>query len=151
MKARIWSVAGVAAAVSLVGIAYAQAVIPIRPGMWEITVKMKPVAGFPANAAALMGRPQTLHNCVTPAEAREGMQRLLRGEAKGNCRITKFRASGGTYNHEMVCTGQGNMVMTASGTYSPTAYTGSTRMVMNGGQMILAGNVVGRHVGPCKK
>jgi hypothetical protein len=151
MNARIWSAAGVIAAVSLVGIAYAQAVIPIRPGMWEITVKMKPVAGFPANAAALMGRPQTLHNCVTPAEARDGMQRLLRGEAKGNCRFTKFRASGGTYNHEMVCTGQSKMVMTASGTYSPTAYTGQSRMVMNGGQMIITGKASGRLVGACKK
>ena len=132
-------------------VAVAQAVIPIRPGMWEITVKMKPIAGFPANAAGLMSRPQTLRNCVTPEQARQGVQNLLKGEAKGNCSFTKFRASGGTYNHEMVCTGQSRMVMTASGTYSPTAYTGSTRMVMNGGQMIIAGNVVGRHVGPCKK
>ena len=151
MSGRIWAATCVVAVTSVVGLATAQPAIPIRPGMWEITVKMKPIAGFPANAAALMGRPQTLRNCVTPEQARQGVQSLVRGEAKGKCSFTTFRASGGTYNHEMVCTGQGKMVMTASGTYSPTAYSGTSRMVMNGGQMIINSNVVGRHVGPCKK
>jgi hypothetical protein len=151
MRARVWAAACVVAVTSLVSIAYAQGIMSIRPGMWEITVRMKPLAGFPASAAAMMGRPQTLRNCVTPDDARKGMQSLLKGDAKGNCRFTKFRASGGTYNHEMVCTGQSNMVMTASGTYSPTAYTGTTRMNMNNGKMIIAGNVAGKLVGPCKK
>ena len=151
MRTGVWVTAGVVAATSCFGIAYAQGIMPVRPGMWEITVRMKPLAGFPANAAAMMSRPQTLHNCVTPEDARKGMQSLLKGEAKGNCSFTKLRVSGGTYSHQMVCTGQSKMVMTASGTYSPTAYTGTTRMVMNNGKMILAGNVAGKLVGPCKK
>jgi len=151
MKTWTWSAAGVIAVVSLAGIAYAQAIIPIRPGMWEITAQMTSMTGMPANMAGIMGRPQTIRHCVTPEEARKGVESVLKGESKGKCSFTKFRASGGTYNHEMTCAGQGKMVMTASGSYSPTSYSGQSRMVMNGGQMIITGKASGRLVGACKK
>ena len=151
MRTGVWAAAGVAAAVSMIGIAYAQAVIPIRPGMWEITVRMTSMTGMPPQMKGIMGRPQTIRNCVTPEQAREGVRSVLQRESKGKCNFTRFRASGGTYSHEMVCTGQGKMVMTASGTYSPTSYTGSSRMVMNGGQMVITGSASGRHIGPCGK
>jgi hypothetical protein len=151
MRARVWTAVCVVAATSLVGIAYAQAVMPIRPGMWEITVRMTSMTGMPPQMQGIMGRPQTIRNCVTPEQARQGVRSVLQRESKGKCSFAKFRASGGTYSHEMVCTGQGRMVMTASGTYSPTSYTGSSRMVMNGGQMVITGNAAGRLVGPCRK
>ena len=151
MRIRVLAAACVAAVSALVGIAYAQAVVPIRPGLWEITVRMTSMTGMPPQMAGMMGRPQTIRNCLTPAQASQGVRSVLQGESKGKCSFTKFRASGGTYSHEMVCTGQGRMVMTASGTYTPTSYTGSSRMVMNGGQMVITGNASGRLVGPCTK
>ena len=137
------------AGVSFVGVAYAQ-VIPIQPGMWEITARMTSMTGMPANMAGIMGRPQTIRNCVTPEQAKQGVQSVLKAESKGKCSYTKFNAAAGRFSHEMTCTGNGGLVMTASGTYTPSSYNSSSRMVMQGGKMVITGTASGRRVGPCK-
>lgn len=143
---KLWCAAAV---LGVAGIAYAQT-LPIQPGMWEITTRMTSMTGMPPQMAGMMSRPHTLRNCVTPEEAREGMQTVLRRSSDKKCNFTRFNAARGRYSYEMSCTGKSATTVTASGTYTPSSYTGASRIVTDGGKMVITGTASGRLVGTCK-
>lgn len=125
----------------------------ITPGQWEIASTIDAIEGAaipPAVAKMMTGKTITVKTCVTPEQAKQGPQDMLKGDK--TCSVAKYTMSGGRYNSEVICR-QGGMtiVTTGSGQFTPTSFSGRGRAVMTGGaNMVQSQTVAGKRIGDCK-
>lgn len=127
---------------------YAAAAPNMKPGLWEVTVKMD-MPGMPQGMQA-----QTTQRCVTPKDL-EDPRSVGPGadpRTSGKCEVSNYRLQGNTATWEMACKGPEQMKGTGSMTYEGDRYSGVNRMTMNqGGQVMnMTMNYSGRYLGDCK-
>ena len=140
---------------ALVSTAPAVAAAPsVMPGQWEMTSTTTSIdmPGAPPGIAAMMkGRPVHLSYCVTPEKAKLGPQALAK--VSKNCRFSRYDVRGNHIDSEMVCNNpRGRMVVTSSGSFTPTSYSTTGRSVMTGPQrMTIVRHAEGHRVGDCRK
>lgn len=120
----------------------------MKPGLWEVTVKMD-MAGMPQGMQA-----QTTQRCVT-AKDLEDPRKVGPGadpRMTSQCEVSNYRMQGNTATWEMACKGPEQMKGTGSMTYEGDRYSGVNRMTMNqGGQVMnMTMNYSGRYLGECK-
>lgn len=124
----------------------------ITPGQWEIASTITSIEGSaipPAVAKMMTGKTVTVKNCVTPEQAKQGPQEMLKGSK--TCTVAKYSMTGGRYTSEVVCK-QGGVTITTTGQgqFSPTSFTGQGRAVMTGGtSMVQTQTMSGKRVGDC--
>ena len=148
-KKYAWCAAG--SAFLLTGTADAQ-VMSIQPGMWEISSRVTAVEGGPPGLAGMMGKPMTIRNCVMPAQAKQGLRDLLKRGSQGKCEYKRLAITSTKFSYDMVCAGNGPpMTISASGSYTPTSYAVSSRMVMGAPKMTMISLGKGRLVGTCRR
>ena len=127
---------------------------PIRAGQWEVrsTVLDIDMPGAPPGMAAMMkGKPTVVRHCVTPEQAAQGPQEMLKG-SQGQCRFSRYDMTGGRINAVMECSGQGSqMTSTTIGTYSADSYQAESSMTTTGpaGKMTMRVSGSGKYLGPC--
>ncbi len=139
------------AAAVLAGAAVAQ-VSAIQPGQWEtsVTITSVDMPGAPPEMAKMMiGRTTTVKQCLTPEQAARGPQDMLKGNK--SCEFTHYSIAGGRLSSEMVCRqGGGTMTATSSGSFTPTSYTATGKVVVSGGAaMTMTSTTSGRRTGEC--
>lgn len=122
----------------------------MKPGLWEVTVKME-MPGMPHTMP-----PQTTQRCITPKDVEDPRKMGPAGDPRtgsDKCEMTNYRMQGNTANWEMACKGQGEMKGTGSMTYEGDRYSGVNRMTMNQGgkPMQMTMTYSGRYLGECKK
>ena len=126
----------------------------IQPGRWE-TVTTTESVDIPGPVACLVRktRGQTTRSsvCVTPEQAAAGPQGALKGSQ--TCHIARQKATGGQFSAEMDCERDGNRsVATTDGVYTPTTFSGKTRIEVNGGKsMVMTATISSRRLGDCVK
>ena len=134
----------------------------IQPGEWEIQVAAIEVdaPGMPQQVKDMMaksigGSQSTIHDCVTPEQARRPRPDLFAGKNEGNCTSSDFSMSGGRLRGTISCpapAGQaGSVTMVMDGQFSPQSYTATNTMTtdVGGSKMTIKARVSGRRVGEC--
>lgn len=136
--------AGVVAA----GVALSWAVVaqqnPMRPGNWEVTVKMN-IANAPVDLPA-----STETQCVTQEQI-DDPTRLLAGPQgqADSCMVSDFTIDGNTISWAMTCTSPVTLSGTARMVFaSPESYTGTMTLTTPQGEMTM--NMTGKHLGACE-
>ena len=121
--------------------------------MTSATINSVVMPGAPAGVVKMMtGRTTTVKHCITPAEASRGPQEMLK-QSK-SCSFTHYAMTSGRLSSTMVCKqGGGTMTATTTGTFTPTAFSASSRMVTTGGgmPMTMTSTSTGRRIGDCGK
>ncbi len=125
----------------------------VMPGKWEIvtTVQSVDMPGAPPFVATMMkGKPVKVSQCVTPEQAANGPQEMLK--INKQCRFTRYSMAGGKLDSVVVCQqGGGTMTATSSGSFTATGFSTNGRTVMTGPHaMTLTATSVGRRIGECK-
>ena len=134
------------------GAALAQS-IAVQPGEWDIaaTVDSVDMPGAPPGIAAMMvGKTKHITHCITPEEATRGPQDMMKSDK--SCKFSRYDVNGGKLSSEMVCKqGGGTMTAVSTGTFTPTSFTSSGRLVQSGGMaMTVTSTSTGTLLGPCK-
>src|SRR3546814_11379383 len=80
----------------------------------------------------MMKKPQTMRHCVTPDQASRGPQELLK-QSQGQCKFSKYDFRAGRVNAVMQCNSRerGSMTVTTEGSFTPSSYATTSKMVMN--------------------
>jgi len=142
MKTRVSSVVLLTLALSWT--ALAQAPLPMREGNWSVTVKMS-MEGMKMDMP-----PMTRTQCITAAMAKDPQASLPKGPEGSDCKITDYKASGGTVTYKMECTKPTPMTAVAEMKFTGTdAYTGT--MAMEGGGHKMAMALDAKRLGDCPK
>lgn len=137
----------------------------LTPGNWRqtVTVKSATLPDAPAAmqsqvaqmTAAMTGKTQSREQCMTPAEARAGVEAMSRGMQDGNCTSQGFETGGGKITGRMTCTSgttQAELVM--NGTYEPEKIVINADMTMNeprapGGKVQMNMEMTATRIGDC--
>jgi hypothetical protein len=118
----------------------------MRPGQWENTMQMEMV-GSPIQMPAMKSA-----RCVTPEDAKDPSRSLPTGPEgrgqKSDCKVSDYKASGGTVTWKMVCTSPDAITGTGEMKYTDDAYNGTLKMDMQGRGMTM--KIAGKRVGDCK-
>jgi uncharacterized protein DUF3617 len=110
-------------------VACSPSAVSLQPGMWETTVQFTSIdlpGASPQELAAMramMGRPQTHSQCMTPEQAANPTQRMMNPPGNGNaCRFSESVFAGGTIRVHGSCQapGRGTSVTGMEGTYTAT-------------------------------
>lgn len=151
---RQFAAAAIAGA-SIFAASAAHADAPIQPGLWEMKSAVTDVnmPGAPPQMLEMMKKPQTMRHCVTPDQASRGPQELLK-QSQGECKFTKYDFTAGRVNAVMQCNSRerGSMTVTTEGSFTPSSYATTSKMVMNSpmGQMKMTSSGTGKRIGTCK-
>jgi hypothetical protein len=103
--------------------------VSLQPGMWETTVQFSSidVPGAPpaelAAMRAMMSRPQTRSECMTPEQAANPTQRMMNPGSNGNaCQFGDSTFAAGTIRVHGTCQapGRGTSQTNMEGTYTAT-------------------------------
>jgi hypothetical protein len=103
--------------------------VSLQPGMWETTVQFTSidVPGAPpaelAAMRAMMSRPQTHSECMTPEQAASPAQRMMNPSSNGNaCQFSDSTFAGGTIRVHGTCQapGRGTSQTNMEGSYTAT-------------------------------
>lgn len=111
-----------------VGKAVSEMAFQFEPGKYRTTIDIAKfeMPGVPAQAAeqmkAMMTRKTSSEYCLSPEQAKRGMDVMKEQMGKGQCKFEKFDASGGTVESVFTCnSGQGMALKSTSrGTYDST-------------------------------
>ena len=139
MKLRTLALAILVLALALPTFA-ADAKSPMKPGKWQVTMKME-MAGMPAAMP-----PTTFTNCVTKEEA-ENPQPPKRNDQ--NCEVTNYKLDGSTVTWSIKCTGKVEATGEGKMTFKDDAYEGTTHMKVN--DMEMTQHFTGKYLGECDK
>lgn len=128
--------------------ALAAGATPMRPGLWEITVKMS-MAGVPMTLPA-----HTFKRCVTQKDIDKSQGVPQPHTENGmTCAVKKRERSGNTERYTVLCTGkQGSMTVNGTTTFdSETAYHAEvhTSGTVAGRSLDSTEHVQARRVGDC--
>jgi hypothetical protein len=130
MKVRYASVVLLALALSWTVLAQTQS--PMRPGSWQVTMKMN----MPG-----MGEmpPMTQTQCVTAAMLKDPQTAIPKGPDGGDCKVSDYKFTDSTATYKVTCTQPMAMTLLGEMKYSGTdAYTGTMTMDANGQKMTMA-------------
>jgi len=103
--------------------------VSLQPGMWETTVQFSTidVPGAPpaelAAMRAMMARPQTRSECMTPEQAANPTQRMMNPSSNGNaCQFGDSVFAAGTIRVRGTCSapGRGTSTTSMDGTFTAT-------------------------------
>ena len=148
MFSRLLAAATTVSCLAAVPAAHAAAGPDMKPGLWEVTVKMD-VPGMPQGMQT-----QTTQRCVTAKDLGDPRKVGPGSDPRtaSQCEVSNHRMQGNTATWEMACKGPEQMKGTGSMTYEGDRYSGVNRMTMNqGGQvMTMTMNYAGRYLGECK-
>ena len=118
----------------------AQTQSPMRPGNWEVTMKMS----MPGMEMPPMKQTQ----CVTEAMLKDPQGAIPKGPASGDCKMSDYKLTAGTATYKMTCTQPMPMTMVGEMKYSGTdAYTGTVTMDTNGQKMSMSFDA--KRIGEC--
>ena len=134
--------------VAFASAAHAAVAPNMKPGLWEVTVKME-MPGMPQAMPA-----QTTQRCITAKDI-EDPRKVGPGadpRTASQCEVSNYRTQGNTASWEMACKGPEQMKGSGSMTYEGDRYSGVNRMTMNrGGQvMTMTMSYAGRYLGECR-
>ena len=140
MRIRVRSILLLTVATSWTVLAQTQS--PMRPGNWEVTVKMSmPGMEMP---------PMTQTHCVTPAMVKDPMGSVPKGPAGGDCKMSDYKLTDNTATYTMTCTQPTPMTMVGEMKYNGTdAYIGKVAMDSGGQKMNMSFDA--KRIGECPK
>ena len=116
----------------------------MREGNWSITMKMS------MEGMKMEMPPMTRTQCVTAAMAKDPQASLPKGPDGSDCKVTDYKASGGTVTYKMACTKPTPMTAVAEMKFTGTdAYTGTMSMEADGHKMSMAMDA--KRLGDCTK
>lgn len=141
----------------------ADAGMKLKPGRWELTMKIAKleVEGMPPEAKQamqqMMGQSQTFASCLTQEEAEKPDGGFF-GQQGEDCRYDSFTMGDGKIDATMTCKSQGGQAgaaakMKMAGTYSDSSYDMTMNMdgsAPNGKTMSVAMSMNSKHMGECK-
>ena len=134
-------IAVTAAILSAVSISFAGSGPNMQEGLWEITIKME-MPGMPVSMSPMIHTQCITNEDMVPRGSQQGQQ----GE---ECKITKTKVEGDTVTWTMECDSpEGKARTTGKITYSGDTFKGTTKMTMQGMEMIQ--HLSGRRIGNCK-
>lgn len=139
MKTRSASV--ILLTVALTWTVLAQTESPMRPGNWQVTMKMN----LPG-----MGDmpPMTQTQCVTPEMLKDPQSAIPKGPQGGDCKVSDYKFTSNTATYKVTCSQPMAMTMLGEMKYSGTdAYTGTMTMDANGQKMSM--NFDAKRLGEC--
>ena len=139
MNARAGSIALLTIALSWT--ALAQTPAPMKPGNYEISMKM-----------AMQGMdmpPMTQTQCITEAMVKDPQSAIPKGPGGGDCKASDYKFSGNTATFKMTCTQPVPMVMLGEMKYSGDSYAGTMTVDASGQQMVIA--YTAKRLGECVK
>jgi hypothetical protein len=142
MNARFRSIVLLTLALSWTALAQDQS--PMRPGNWEVTMKMS----LPGMNMEMPPMKQT--QCVTADMLKDPQSALPKGPNAGDCKVSNYKLTASTATYTMTCTKP--MPMTAVGEmkYSGTdAYTGTITIDSGGQKMSMSYDA--KRLGDCPK
>ena len=140
MKARFSTIALLSVALSWTVLAQGQS--PMRPGSWQISMKMN----MPG-----MGDmpPMTQTQCITPAMLKDPQGAIPKVPEGSDCKMSDYKLSANTATYKLSCTAPMPMTMVGEVKYSGTdAYTGTMTMDASGQKMTMTFDA--KRVGECK-
>ena len=127
------------------------ATTPVEPGMWEIRLKADTASmpKSPGIAAMVRGKTQTMRGCITEELAALGPQGMLKYGP--DCGVAKTELGDGKFAFQLACRKpEKTLTTSATGTYTPTAFTAQSVIVGTGTQeMTVNGTITGRRLGAC--
>ena len=130
MKFRFSSIALLSVALSWTALAQTQS--PMRPGSWQVTMKMN----MPG-----MGEmpPMTQTQCVTPAMVKDPQGSVPKGPDGSDCKMSDYKFTASTATYKLTCTKPTAMTMLGEMKYNGTdAYTGTMTMDASGQKMTMS-------------
>lgn len=124
--------------------ALAQTQSPMRPGSWEVTVKMS----MPGMNMEMPPMKQT--QCVTADMIKDPQASVPKGPGAGDCKVSDYKFTASTATYKMVCTKPAPMTATGEMKYSGSdAYVGTMTIDSGGQQMTMTYDA--KRVGDCPK
>ncbi len=140
MNARFSSVALLAVTLSYTVLAQTQS--PMRPGNWEVSMKM--------NMGGMEMPPMKQTQCITAEMLKDPQSAIPKGPGSGDCKMSDYKFTASTATYKMVCTKPQPVTMVGEMKYSGTdAYIGTVQMDMNGQKVSM--NMDAKRVGDCPK
>jgi hypothetical protein len=139
MKVRSGSIALLTVALSWTVLAQTQS--PMRPGNWQVSMKMN-IPG--------MGDmpPMTQMQCVTPAMLKDPEGAVPKGPDGSDCKMSDYKFTSNTATYKLTCTKPTAMTMVGEMKYSGTdAYAGTVTMDAGGQKMMM--NFDAKRIGEC--
>jgi hypothetical protein len=142
MKGRCSSIALLALTLSWTVLAQTQS--PMRPGSWEVAVKMN----MPGMGMEMPPMKQT--QCVTAEMIKDPQSALPKGPGGGDCKISNYKFSGGTATYSVACTTPTAMTAVGEMKYTGTdAYVGTITIDSSGQKMSMTYDA--KRIGDCTK
>ena len=142
MKNRLSSIVLLSMALSWTALAQTQS--PMRPGSWEVTVKMS----MPGMNMEMP--PMTQTQCVTADMIKDPQASVPKGPGGGDCKVSDYKFTANTATYKMVCTKPTPMTATGEMKYSGTdAYVGTITIDSSGQKMSMSYDA--KRVGDCPK
>ncbi|MDA8162231.1 MAG: DUF3617 family protein [Desulfobacteraceae bacterium] len=133
----------IAAVLSMPAVAMAGSLM--RPGLWEITMKME-MPGMP-----MAMRPVKMTHCYTPQDVSDTSKTIPKDNG---CKLQNHNVSGNKVTWTVVCDEKhGNMKGDGEITYGNDSYEGTIKTSMQGpnGPMNTIQRYSGKRIGDCKK
>ncbi len=138
----------------------AEVAFQMQPGKYRTTVSITKleIPGMPGGMGdqmkAMLSKAVTTESCVSPEQAKRGVEIMKEQMARGQCQFDKFEASGGKLDSAFTCkTAEGMEMRAAStGTYSDTGSNVSAKGEMTGPggvQMRVEQTMVTERIGDC--
>lgn len=137
----------------------------LTPGNWRqtVTVKSATLPDAPAAmqaqvaqiTAAMAGKTESRDQCMSPAEAKAGIESMSRGLQEGNCTSEGVETGDGKMTGRMTCTqGTTHAELALNGTYEPEKVVINADMTMTeprmpGGKVKVAMELVATRIGEC--
>ena len=117
---------------------------PMRPGNWEVSVKMT----MPGMNMEMPPIKQT--QCVTAEMIKDPQSSLPRGPGSGDCKISDYKFTASTATYKVECTKPAPMTAVGEMKYSGSdAYVGTMTIESSGQKMTMSYDA--KRIGDCAK
>lgn len=142
MKGRLSSIVLLTLALSWTALAQTQS--PMRPGNWEVTMKMS----MPGMNMEMPPMKQT--QCVTAEMIKDPQASVPKGPGGGDCKVSDYKFTASTATYKMECTKPAPMTAIGEMKYSGTdAYVGTISIDSGGQKMSMSYDA--KRIGECGK
>ena len=126
---------------------FAQGASPMRPGSWEISVKMN-IPGMPIEVP-----PITHTECITAAMLKDPQSAVPKGapgtEGANDCKVYDYKLSANTASWKMACTKPDKITGVGEIAYAGDTYKGTMTVDMGGQKMAMSYDA--KRLGDCTK
>jgi hypothetical protein len=121
---------------------------PIQPGNWQTTATVLDVQAsglFGGMLRAMKGKTQEKTQCITPAQAADGLRSTM-DTSKNKCRFTRYTMAGGHIDAALTCADDLTIEMT--GSYTPVSYDIASDAA-KGKTIRMKTRTTGKRIGAC--